>query len=40
MNDDDYLFISKTGENKPITRVQAYRILNAVAEKIGLETNK
>ena len=35
MNDDDYLFKSRKG-NKPITRVQAYRILNDVAEKLGL----
>jgi integrase len=37
MNDDKYLFTSRKGENKPITRVQAYRILNAAADKIGLE---
>lgn len=33
----DYLFTSRKGQNKPITRVQAYRLLNDVAEKIGLE---
>ena len=33
----DYLFCSRKGVNKAITRVQAYRILNAVAKKIGLE---
>lgn len=33
----DYLFTSRKGINKPITRVQAYRILNTVAKKIGLE---
>ena len=36
MNDDDYLFPSRKG-NKPITRVQAYRILNDVAEKLGID---
>ena len=33
----DYLFTSRKGINKPITRIQAYRLLNAVASKIGLE---
>lgn len=33
----DYLFRSRKGQNEPITRVQAYRLLNTVAEKIGLE---
>ena len=37
MNMSDYLFNSRKGKNEPITRVQAYRILNNVAEKIGLE---
>lgn len=36
MNDDEYLFQSRTG-NKHISRVQAYRILNAVADKLGLD---
>ena len=36
MQDEDYLFPSRKGD-KPITRVQAYRILNAVADKLGLE---
>ena len=36
MNDNDYLFPSRKGD-KPITRVQAYRILNAVATKLELE---
>lgn len=34
---NDYLFASRKGNNKHITRVQAYRLLNAVAIKIGLE---
>lgn len=37
MNVDDYLFFSKKGNNKPITRVQAYRILNSAAQRIGLD---
>lgn len=36
MNDEDYLFPSRKGD-KPLTRVQAYRILNDVASKAGLE---
>ena len=35
MNNDDYLFTSRKG-NKPITRVQAYRILNEVADKLDV----
>lgn len=38
-NDDDYLFQSRKGVNKPISRVQAYRILNAAAERAGLNVN-
>lgn len=37
LNMTDYLFKSRKGQNEPITRIQAYRLLNAVAEKIGLE---
>ncbi len=33
----DYLFASRKGKNQHITRIQAYRLLNAVALKIGLE---
>ncbi len=36
MNIDDYLFQSQKGNNKPITRIQAYRILNDAASKAGL----
>lgn len=36
MNDNDFLFPSRTGD-KAITRVQAYRILNEVADKLGVE---
>ena len=35
MSDDDYLFPSRKGD-KAITRVQAYRILNDVAEALGI----
>ncbi|MBQ8234895.1 MAG: site-specific integrase [Bacilli bacterium] len=37
MKMSDYLFTSRKGINKPITRVQAYRLLNTVALKIELE---
>lgn len=33
---DSYVFISRKGENLPITRQQAYRILNGAAEALGL----
>lgn len=41
LNDDDYLFKSNKldpeGNSKPISRVQAYRILNKSAKSIGIE---
>lgn len=37
MSDEEYLFQSRKGENKPISRVQAYRILNSAAKHIGLQ---
>ena len=37
MNDDDFLFRSREGENKPISRVRAYQLLTDVAKKVGLE---
>ena len=37
MSDDDYLFQSQKGNNKAISRVQAYRILNNAAEQVGLD---
>ncbi len=36
MGDNEYLFPSRKGD-KPITRVQAYRILNKVADKLGIQ---
>ena len=33
---DDFLFRSRQGGDRPIDRVQAYRILNDVAQKVGL----
>ena len=33
----DFLFKSRQGKNKPIDRVQAYRIVNDVVERVGLE---
>ena len=37
MNVDDYIFKSRNGKNRPITRVQAYRILNEAGQRIGLD---
>lgn len=35
-DDNDYIFKSRKGTNQPISRVQAYRILNDAAERAGL----
>ena len=37
MSDEEYLIQSRKGNNKPITRIQAYRVLNEVAEQIGID---
>lgn len=37
MSPDDYLFPSRKGNNQPITRIQAYRILNDAAKKCKLQ---
>ena len=37
MKDEDYLIQSRKGDNKPITRIQAYRVLNEIAKQIGLD---
>lgn len=37
MEEEAYLFPSQKGINTPITRVQAYRILNKAAQNIGLK---
>lgn len=36
-NMDDYLFKSRQGDNKPLTRFMAYRILNSAANQVGIE---
>lgn len=36
-NEDTYLFQSRKGNNKPITRVQAYRELKHAASVVGIE---
>jgi integrase len=36
MDDEDFLFPSRKGD-KPISRVQAYRVLNKTAKELGLE---
>ena len=37
LSEDDYIIPSRKGDNRPISRVQAYRILNEAAKRIGLE---
>ncbi|WP_298846637.1 hypothetical protein [uncultured Clostridium sp.] len=37
MSDEEYLFQSRKGGNKPISRVQAYRILNNAAKHVRLQ---
>jgi len=37
MKAGEYLFKNRKGENKPITTVQAYRIISEAAKSIGLE---
>lgn len=36
MDEEEYLFQSQKGVNQPITRVQAYRILNKAADAVGI----
>lgn len=36
--DSEYLFKSRKGDNQPISRVQAYRILNAAAVRSGIKS--
>lgn len=37
MADDEYLFQSRIGDNKPLTRFQAYRILSTAGQEAGLD---
>ncbi|MGL5243555.1 MAG: tyrosine-type recombinase/integrase, partial [Sarcina sp.] len=37
MNETDYLIKSRIGENKPISRTQAYRIIKSIEEEFSLE---
>ncbi|MDO5519929.1 MAG: site-specific integrase [bacterium] len=37
MDEEKYLFSSQKGYNQPITRVQAYRILNKAAANVGIK---
>jgi integrase len=37
MKDEEYLFKSKQGINKPLTRTMAYIILNGAAKNVGIE---
>ena len=36
LTDDDYIIVSRKGENKPITRIQAYRVLSDAAGELDL----
>jgi integrase len=36
-NDDEFLFLSRQGGKRPLTRVSAWRILNSAAREVGLE---
>lgn len=36
LSDDNYIIFSRKGDNKPITRIQAYRVLNDVAAVLKL----
>lgn len=38
-DDDGYLFKSRKGVDKPISRIQAYRVLNTAAKRVGLPIN-
>ena len=38
LKDNNYLFVSKTKRYKPITREQAYKILNKIGKKYKLES--
>lgn len=40
MQQGEYLFKSQKGDNKPITTVQAYRIINNAAKKIRTKRNR
>ena len=37
MNFEEYIFKSRKGMNQPISRVQAYRILNNAGQNVGLD---
>lgn len=38
-NDEQWLFKSQKGNNRPISRIQAYRIITSVCKKAGLSEN-
>lgn len=37
MSDNDYLFQSRNGSNSPISRMQAYRIINDACRQVGIK---
>jgi len=36
LSDEEYIFKSRQGSNRPITRMQAYRIVNIAAKQVGI----
>lgn len=39
INPDNYIFLSRCGNNRPISRNRAFNIIKQAAEEIGLEAN-
>lgn len=39
MSDEEYIFKSRQGANRHITRVQAYRVIHEAVEKVGVADN-
>jgi len=37
LSGEDYLFQSRKGDNKPISKTQAYRIIKEIGDKLGLD---
>ena len=37
LNADDYIIPSNKGENQPLSRIQAYAVLNTAAEAVGID---
>ena len=39
MDPEDWLFQSQRGDNQPLTRIQAYRIINRACDKLEIKVN-